>query len=597
MAKSKNLNGLNADGPISENDDSTSNISNISSANSEPLPEFIDVIQKGKTKEFYKAMFAEYCECSTIHGVRYIGERRRSWIERVFWLIIFGISIYICVTLIQNIWKKWHSTPVIVSFADKSTPIWQIPMPTITICPDNKSNSSLFRFENYEAQIRENISNYDTWNRQEKRFMDINLQVCDYTDKDFFNFTDKVYKGNFLKELKKLYPKPDFLFPITRFDDVMAFNDYKQFFDIVVTEFGVCYSFNMLPLENIYKKRTVTDELINFAHDGDQDPETVLRYDRSTTWTLETGFSEDGNQLFPYRMYNSVMENGLLILIYGRKSDIDPICGEGDEGFKFAVSTPGDIPQLSKQYSSVPFSYEVLVDITPELITTDETAVDYSPKIRQCFYENERRLAYFQSYSQANCEFECLTNYTLAKCKCVRFNMPRAKNTHTCGAAKISCYQEAKRELMEKDFQQSTQNNTKNKVKVPDCDCLPSCTTLSYSYGITQAPLQEDIDEEDEYRTTKFLIYFKDNRFWSQERAKLYGVIDFTANAGGLLGLFMGISILSFVELFYFISVRLIGNIKLRYCSGVRRNIEQQVHEIQRRFSNVSETFRNEYNF
>lgn len=52
-------------------------------------------------------------------------------------------------------------------------------------------------------------------------------------------------------------------------------------------------------------------------------------------------------------------------------------------------------------------------------------------------------------------------------------------------------------------------------------------------------------------------IYFKENQFISSKRSELYGTTDFLANIGGLLGLFMGISVISFTEIIYFCTIRL----------------------------------------
>jgi len=40
------------------------------------------------------------------------------------------------------------------------------------------------------------------------------------------------------------------------------------------------------------------------------------------------------------------------------------------------------------------------------------------------------------------------------------------------------------------------------------------------------------------------------------QRSEIHGWADFIANVGGLLGLFLGVSILSIVEIIYFISFR-----------------------------------------
>lgn len=52
-------------------------------------------------------------------------------------------------------------------------------------------------------------------------------------------------------------------------------------------------------------------------------------------------------------------------------------------------------------------------------------------------------------------------------------------------------------------------------------------------------------------------IFFKENRFITSKRSELYGWTDFLANCGGSLGLFMGVSLLSIVEIIYFCTLRL----------------------------------------
>lgn len=44
---------------------------------------------------------------------------------------------------------------------------------------------------------------------------------------------------------------------------------------------------------------------------------------------------------------------------------------------------------------------------------------------RQCYFDEERHLKFFKVYSETNCELECIANYTLSICGCVKFSMPR----------------------------------------------------------------------------------------------------------------------------------------------------------------------------
>jgi Amiloride-sensitive sodium channel len=50
-------------------------------------------------------------------------------------------------------------------------------------------------------------------------------------------------------------------------------------------------------------------------------------------------------------------------------------------------------------------------------------------------------------------------------------------------------------------------------------------------------------------------IFFSKNQFLSQQRNELHGNIDFLANCGGLLGLCLGMSVLSLLEIVYFCTI------------------------------------------
>lgn len=83
------------------------------------------------------------------------------------------------------------------------------------------------------------------------------------------------------------------------------------------------------------------------------------------------------------------------------------------------------MPRVSQNYFRAPLDQEVVVAIEPDMMTTSEGLRDYDSYYRQCYFANERQLKYFKIYTQRNCEVECLTNYTLKRCGCVSYHMPR----------------------------------------------------------------------------------------------------------------------------------------------------------------------------
>lgn len=67
-------------------------------------------------------------------------------------------------------------------------------------------------------------------------------------------------------------------------------------------------------------------------------------------------------------------------------------------------------------------------------------------------------------------------------------------------------------------------------------------------------------------------IYFKEHQFITSKRSELYGQTDFLANCGGLLGLFMGVSVLSIIEVIYYCTLRLGCTLRIRKTRKQRRN-------------------------
>jgi amiloride-sensitive sodium channel len=99
--------------------------------------------------------FKEYCEATSIHGFKYFGEDR-SIFERLWWAVVFIICLSGCCFMIYTIYDKYERSPVIVTFATKETPIYKIPFPAVTICPESKAAKEKF---SYSATVLNKLDN------------------------------------------------------------------------------------------------------------------------------------------------------------------------------------------------------------------------------------------------------------------------------------------------------------------------------------------------------------------------------------------------------------------------------------------------------
>ena len=111
---------------------------------------------------------SKYCFESSVHGLKYITERNRHWSERLFWFLACSFSWVVCIYMISKVFEKWSKSPILVAFDSASTPIWEIPFPSVTICNMNKVRLS--RVKSIEEEIRNDPNN--TFYSTKRRFVD-----------------------------------------------------------------------------------------------------------------------------------------------------------------------------------------------------------------------------------------------------------------------------------------------------------------------------------------------------------------------------------------------------------------------------------------
>lgn len=212
----------------------------------------------------------------------------------------------------------------------------------------------------------------------------------------------------------------------------------------------------------------------------------------------------------------------------------------------------------------------------------------YSPESRKCYFADEKRLKYFKHYTKRNCELECLVNITLAVCNCSRFNFPRESDVRICGLRDYTCVSRLATFYLNVETASATLNFTKTYQGRFKCNCWAACRSIQYGADKREAKLFDNQYKRVEinangstidYEMTKLYITFKDSEFFAMKRSELYGLTDFIANCGGLLGLFMGVSLLSFVEILYFFTVRFIIGIFNRHKKSETVGIAEEEEE------------------
>lgn len=510
-------------------------------------------------------VFSEYSETSTVHGIRYLGERRRHWSERIWWILTVSVSVFLCVGFIFKAWWKWNTSPVIISFADEATPIANIPFPTLTICNDLMVNTTAFNYTAIWLKLSEQNftnTNLDIGIIQKVHSLSNFCSSPPYYFGEYIEYKNLTIDRNIMPYLEQVAPNLTEAFKRNWCSLATVQNIPCQLFlTQILTDAGLCYTFNQMSSSDIYNVETLADDFPMV--DGFK-----LSYWHLTNFT-RNGTQELLNLTYPYQMNNSGKGLEMRMLLPKTDNESDYMCSDVLDGLKIQIHSGEEIPRLKKHFLHIPFDHDVRIFVRPNLMLTSPSLIEnYNQKQRKCIAQNEHNLHFFKKYTQRNCHLDIMAIQMSKKCGCVLFWMPRHNNTKVCHSwMNFKCI-----EHVENDIDNA---NLTSK-------CLPVCDSTTYDAEISISKIEVKALRKfvpEGQRIIKVSVLFKDQQYFAAQRSEMYGTIDFIAQCGGILSLFMGISLLSFVEIIYFATLRLSCKLHKRKLAKKRMLTQQNMIE------------------
>lgn len=160
------------------------------------------------------------------------------------------------------------------------------------------------------------------------------------------------------------------------------------------------------------------------------------------------------------------------------ETDMNDLCYIHKGSFMVVYHFPNEIPTIMHHVDNLRFGKEFNIKISAKTYKASEDLRRFTPDNRDCFFEGERKLKYFKTYTKYLCETECLTNFSLRSCGCTHFSYPHMENEKVCGLSEDECFLNAYYNWPEMDEMSIG-------TAMP-CNCLPTCSNIDYSFNDMQ---------------------------------------------------------------------------------------------------------------
>ncbi|KAF5283919.1 hypothetical protein FQR65_LT13680 [Abscondita terminalis] len=232
-------------------------------------------------------------------------------------------------------------------------------------------------------------------------------------------------------------------------------------------------------------------------------------------------------------------------------------------GHKIILHFPYDFPDRNSQMLLQYIEELLLISVHPVLYRIDNNVKALEIDQRNCSFVGEKRLEYF-TYTFHNCMSECRANLIRNICECVPFyyihfyNYSTMKSIRICNLRDSICI---------------NQNIDRIYKSYSNCTCMQNCNYVRYSVETSSSIFTKQFVNHKPalYSGVKLnnqsviRIYFDDlvsTRYTTSLRYYWHTIL---GRIGGVLGILIGLSATSLIEIMYFFIIRPIIDILFQY--------------------------------
>lgn len=241
-----------------------------------------------------------------------------------------------------------------------------------------------------------------------------------------------------------------------------------------------------------------------------------------------------------------------------------------------------DITTGSFYEEAVSLSTEFFMRLDVTTLQAESEVKSFGISQRGCLFREELFEQFAGYYSYSECLLKCRIRSIIALCSCIPFFMPTnfpdgsTNNVVQCTLQHIFCLNRYRvkwrtnRPILKKGAETAgLEEELEDSLSCPDC--YPLCTAISYRAQTSSSiipngrnfrpmwGLVEDIPDITNLSIVR--IYFPSPNSVLYKKDVVLAWYEIVSNFGGMLGLCMGFSIFTVIEILYFLTVRLYENI------------------------------------
>lgn len=208
-----------------------------------------------------------------------------------------------------KIYGKWEANPVTIVYGSELMPVSTVPFPAITICPLSKSRSDIF---NITETIKLMDHNFTMLDRDSELKIRALKHVCPFAN-HWMKF-DNEKNEHVVKNLRAMAQPLESTMGHCWWRSQLI--PCKNIIMEQLLDDGVCYTFNSLALDEIYRTDRISPDFLNFSNVASP-----------SEWTREDGYRVgSGLNAYPYRPLSNGIVSGIIMAAFANRSDQEAIC-------------------------------------------------------------------------------------------------------------------------------------------------------------------------------------------------------------------------------------------------------------------------------